>query len=202
MRSLCPITTAVITVKNSPITLITDYGYIKLFQDFWFGEYGPTEGALTMFEKGKINISVQRTNYVPGDMISGNVSLTLKKPVKARELSISFIGEKRSTSVGIGKGSSTTTQATRVYDFKQQLDGEKEYVQGGEYPFEIKIPADILGSKQPLPELDSRTAQGLAIVQGIAQMVGAFQPTMWYLLAKLDIPGGMDIKRTTDITLG
>jgi hypothetical protein len=156
--------------------------------------------------KGAINISIQRVNYVPGDLISGNVSLTVKKPVKARETSISLIGEQkvtrqvRSTS---GPGMTTQTQTTRIYDFKQQLDGEKEYSQPGEYRFEIKIPTDILSAKTQMPELTGGLATGLKIAQQLGAMTGAFpsQQTKWYLQAKLDIPGGMDIAKTADITI-
>lgn len=49
------------------------------------------------FGKGKINMTVQKTNYAPGDTISGNVALTLKNPVQAREVSISLIGEQLMT---------------------------------------------------------------------------------------------------------
>ncbi|NWF77067.1 MAG: hypothetical protein HXY36_00450 [Chloroflexi bacterium] len=51
-----------------------------------------------MFGKGKIDIAIQKFNYAPGDTISGNVALTLKKPVNAREVSISLIGEQLITS--------------------------------------------------------------------------------------------------------
>jgi hypothetical protein len=50
-----------------------------------------------MFSKGKIDIVIPQTCYAPGDIISGNVSLTLKKPVKARQLCISLIGDYKST---------------------------------------------------------------------------------------------------------
>ena len=101
--------------------------------------------------KGKINITIQKTNYAPGDTISGNVALTLKKPVQAREVSISLIGEEISTGGGgtVGWGGGRTSGKTwgggtmggsgasptiqRIYDFKQQLDGEKEYSEGREY---------------------------------------------------------------------
>lgn len=160
-----------------------------------------------MFGKGKINIAVQRTNYAPGDTISGKVALTLKKPVKAREVSISLIGEQKNTRVGGMTGNkemSTTTQRIRIYDFKQQLDSEKEYSQGQEYRFEIKIPADILSTRPQMPELEGKLGQGLKIAQAAAAMTGAipFQQTKWYLLAKLDIPGGLDIKKTADVTIG
>jgi sporulation-control protein spo0M len=113
------------------------------------------------FGKGKIDIVIQKTNYVPGDIISGNVALTLKKPVQAKEVSISLIGEHKTTQTtprvggamgGGGMSMSTTTQTVRIYDFKQQLDSEREYTEGREYRFEIKIPADI-------PQMPKREAK-------------------------------------------
>jgi hypothetical protein len=142
--------------------------------------------------KGKVDIAIQKFNYASGDTISGNVALTLKKPVKARELSISLIGEQRITQeqatksrsiLGYEKSQGTSTNTKSVYEFKQQLDGEKEYSQGGEYHFEIKIPADTL----------DKGAQTGAI---------QFSPAMWYLVAKLDIPGGLDIGKKVQVTIG
>ena len=160
-----------------------------------------------MFGKGKINIALQKTGYAPGDTISGNVALTLKKPVKAREVSISLIGEQKTTQrkgMTGNQGMSTTSQRIRIYDFKQQLDSEKEYNQGQEYRFEIKIPADILRAKPGIPELGGKLGQGLKVAQAAAAMTGVIplQQTKWYLLAKLDIPGGMDIKKKADVTIG
>jgi hypothetical protein len=170
--------------------------------------------------KGKINIAIQKFNYAPADTISGNVALTLKKPVKAREMNISLVGEQlvtntqgisrkgimmgdrqmtegmmrpmmrrrwgsEGTTIGARSEKSTMTEHVRIYDFKQQLDGEKEYSQGQEYYFfEMKIPADILGMRP--------------------QTKGSIQsyPVKWYLLAKLDIPGGLDISKKVDITIG
>jgi hypothetical protein len=166
-----------------------------------------------MFGKGKINIAIQKGHYAPGDIISGNVALTLKKPVKAREVSISLIGEHKSTQTapqfggpmgGGGMSASTTTKTVRIYDFKQQLDSEKEYSQGGEYRFEIKIPADTLSMRPLMPEQEGKLGQVLKVAQTAATMTGAipFQRIKWYLLAKLDIPGGLDIKKKVDVTIG
>jgi len=166
-----------------------------------------------MFGKGKINIALQKTHYVPGDIISGDVSLTLKKPVKAREVSISLIGEHKSTQTapqvggtmgGGGMSMSTTTKTVRIYDFKQQLDSEKEYSQGREYHFEMKIPADTMSMRPLMPEVEGKLGQGLKVAQAAAAMTGAipFQRIKWYLLAKLDIPGGLDIKKKVDVTIG
>jgi hypothetical protein len=166
-----------------------------------------------MFGKGKINIAIQKTNYAPGDTISGNVALALKKPVKAREVSIFLIGEHKTTQTtprvggamgGGGMSMSTTTKAVRIYDFKQQLDGEKEYSQGREYRFEIKIPADTLSMRPQISEVEGKLGQVLKVAQTAATMTGAvpFQRIKWYLLAKLDIPGGLDISKKVDITIG
>jgi hypothetical protein len=146
--------------------------------------------------------------------------LALKKPVNAREMSISLIGEQMMTNtqdvtrqglimgdgarsqgammpmmhrrrgregimVGTRSEKSTMTECVRVYDFKQQLDTEKEYSPGQEYYFfEIKIPADILDMRP--------------------QTTGPVQsyPIKWYLLAKLDIPGRPDIRKRVDVTVG
>lgn len=160
-----------------------------------------------MFGKGKINISIQKPHYAPGDIISGDIKFELKKPVKAREVSISLIGEQKSTRVGSmsgGSGASTSTQVVRIYDFKQQLDSEKEYSGVGEYHFEMKIPADILSMRPQMPELEGKLGTGLKLAQAAATMTGAipYQQTKWYLLAKLDIPGGLDVSRKTDVTIG
>ena len=166
-----------------------------------------------MFGKGKINIAIQKTYYTPGDIISGNIALTLKKPVKAREVSISLIGEHKTTQTtpqvggtmgGGGMSMSTTTKTVRIYDFKQQLDSEKEYSQELEYHFEIKIPADTLSMSPQMSGQEGKLGQVLKVAQTAAAMTGAipFQRIKWYLLAKLDIPGGLDISKKIDITIG
>ncbi|HEU65245.1 MAG TPA: hypothetical protein ENN57_01100 [Chloroflexi bacterium] len=166
-----------------------------------------------MFGKGKINITMQKSHYAPGDIISGNVALTLKKTVKAREVSISLIGEHKTTQTtpraggtmgGGGMSTSTTTRTVRIYDFKQQLDGEKEYSQGGEYRFEIKIPSDIMGGRPQMTETEGKLGQVLKVAQTAAAMTGAipFQQIKWYLLAKLDVPRGLDISKKVDVTIG
>jgi hypothetical protein len=169
--------------------------------------------------KGKIDIAIQKTDYAPGDVISGNVALILKKPVNAREVSISLVGTAwvttysgttTSSGVGIapgagitlggGKSSSSWKERKRIYDFKQQLDSEKEYSEAREYRFEIKIPADI--PQMPKPEggvrRGSKVAQAIAAVTSLTRS----SPIKWYLSAKLDIPGGLDISKKVNITIG
>jgi len=160
-----------------------------------------------MFGKGKIDILIPKTDYAAGDTITGVVALTLKKPVKADEVNISLIGEQTITrrgSTSRGSQAATTTEHVRIYDFKQKLDNEKEYSQAHEYHFKIIIPADIMSMKPQMPEMEDTLGQGLKIAQAAMAFAGAIslQRTKWYLLAKLDIPGGLDIKEKADITIG
>jgi hypothetical protein len=155
--------------------------------------------------KGNIVLALQKYNFVPGDTISGSVALTVKKPVKARELSVSLVGEQKHTrQVRTSSGTSTQTQTVRIYDFKQPLDGEKEYSGQAQYNFEIKIPADILGPQmsQQAPQIPNAFAQGLQFAQQLASMTGAIPRTKWFIETKLDIPGGMDISKSADVVIG
>jgi len=161
-----------------------------------------------VFGKGKIEVTIGKTSYQPGDTISGDVVLALKKPVKAREASVSLIGERITTQTKVGMGggqtSMTTQQRTRVYDFKQRLDGEKEYGSGQEYHFEIKIPADILSVSPGMQEVEGKMGQAVKVAQTAAALTGRLpsQRVKWYLLAKLDVPRGLDVSRKVDVTIG
>ncbi len=150
-----------------------------------------------MFDKGKIEVAVPGTHFAPGDTIAGKVTLTIKKPVAAKEVSVSLIGERTTTHGGGLAGGDRRQEKERVYDFKVSLDGEKEYSQGGEYPFEIKIPADILNVGGP--QLEGAVGQAVKIAQVVA---GGGSSTKWHLQAKLDIPRGIDVKKDVDITIG
>lgn len=151
-----------------------------------------------MFSRGEIDISIQKTSYTPGDTISGSVNLTFKKPVKAKEVTISLVGEYMTkvttrrargvTAVDIGGiavsdeilksmpmyYSETHVKRVRICGFKQQLDGESEYSQSREYHFEIKTTADT-------PTCSA---------------------VKWYLLAKLDIPRALGITKKVRIKIG
>ena len=153
-----------------------------------------------MFGKGKIDIAVPKTNFSLGDIISGNVALTIEKSLKARELSISLIGDQTITQGGglVGRGESTGS--TRIYDFKQQLDTEREYDKSGAYNFEIKIPADVMNRQTQLPQLEGKLGEAFKVAQ---LFIGTTKTTTrWYLLAKLDIPWGKDIEKVLQITIG
>jgi hypothetical protein len=99
-------------------------------------------------------------------------------------------------------GGAGSTRIERIYDFKQQLDGEKEYSEGREYHFEMNIPTDILGVGPQNPE--GALGQVLKVAQTVATVTGATtrKRLKWYLSAKVDIPGGLDISKKVDVTIG
>jgi sporulation-control protein spo0M len=151
-----------------------------------------------MFGRGKIDISIQKTKYTPGDTISGTIDLTLKKPVKAREMTISLLGEyttkvtrRRGLVPGIERARRgsisdwltssestydvrTKTESVRICTFKEQLGGEAEYSQSRRYHLRIRIPPDT-----PISSV-----------------------IKWYLLARLDIAHGLDVTKKIRITIG
>lgn len=148
-----------------------------------------------MFGKGKIDIAVPKTNFVAGEIISGIATLNMKKRAKASDFTISLICEQKIKEM---RGTSRSTRTDRIYEFEQQLDGEKEYEGSGTYPFEIKIPEDVLCQQ---PQLEGTLGTALGIAQSLTGM-GATKRTSWYLLARLDIPWGVDTKEKVQITIG
>lgn len=149
------------------------------------------------FGKGKIEIALEKFNFSPGDIIKGKVSLELKKTIYARQLKVTFAGLRTITrQFTTPKGTpSTETKKDFIYHFEIPLDREKEYFKG-EYPFEIKIPADVL-QRAPSPEGILGT-----IFRGVKFIKGTTTRIDWYLEVSLDIPKAFDIKKRVKINLG
>jgi hypothetical protein len=154
--------------------------------------------SMALFGKEKITLMLEKYNYSPGDTIKGTVTLKLKKPTKARKLEVAFIGERveRQTGMGVGPTSSSRRSSSRtyIYNFEMPLDGEKEYLEG-EYPFEIKIPPDVRQAEQKLEGKVGTAVTALKTVSGIYSRID------WYVKAQLDVPMGLDVKKTQKITL-
>ena len=156
-----------------------------------------------LFSKGKVNIIIAKSNFYPGETIAGTATLVVDKPALAKEFSVSLIGESKTTvRRRNAKGEYTTeTETTRIYDFKQQLDGEREYSGSKEYSFVIKIPEDILAGLQP-PTAGGAGGVLLQFAQTAANWMGSAPRYNWYLQATLDIPKSLDVNKKTDITIG
>jgi hypothetical protein len=153
------------------------------------------------FLKGKIDILIEKYNFSPGETIRGRVFLELKKPILAKELRIGLFGLKITTrQITSSKGTPTTQTKTEfIYHFEMPLDKEKTYLKG-DYPFEIKIPENILQTPQKAPKgiLDIlfKTAEIASTIAGVSSRIE------WYLEATLAIPKGFDMKKRVKINIG
>ena len=153
------------------------------------------------FLRGKIDISLEKFNFSPGETIKGKVVINLKKPIKAKRLKIGFyeikiIKEK----VTSERGTPTTrTRKEIIHKFEISLGGEKEYLKG-EYPFEIKIPENIPAQpKVPKEGVLSVLIKGTKV---LSEAMGVSFRIQWYLETTLEIPMAFDMKKKIFINIG
>jgi len=156
------------------------------------------------FGRGKIDIHLEKFNFSPGETIKGKISFELKKPIQAKQLRITLAGLKTTTYPDKTSDdvSRTETEKNFIYKFDMPLDGEKEYLKG-EYPFEIKIPTDILQSTS----LSKEASEGvlgtvLKVAETMSRMSGTTSRIDWYLEVSLDVPKAFDVKKKVNINIG
>ena len=145
------------------------------------------------FGKGKIEIQLNKYGFSLGETINGKVSLKLKKPIKARGVNIRLVGIRKETRYS---DSGKTSGSNNIFDFKQPLDGLKEYgVDEKVYDFKIKIPNNVLTQ----PKFGQST---IGTLVGAAQILsGTMSSINWYLIANLDIVSGIDISKKVQINI-
>ena len=147
--------------------------------------------------KGTIEIQLDRNNFQPGDIINGRVVLQMKKTVVAKDLTIRLIANQKVTQ---GVGTNRSTRIMKIYDFKLNLDNEKEYPANQQliYPFNIQIPRNLSSG-----QITEQLGQTLGTVAKLAQaMTGSRSTTYWYLIANLTVPGMFnDVKKKIQINV-
>jgi len=167
-----------------------------------------------LFGGEKIILTLENYNFKPGDTIKGNIKLSLKKPVKARKMEVSFIGTRKEQQrvnrgpshrhgSGMHYGTSRTTTQTKtvkVFDFTQPLGGEKEY-QNESFDFEIKIPSDLIQQTRTQHEGKLDGALGTAVAIGTALSGRRVYPVEWRVKAQLDIPMKFDVEKSQKIII-
>ena len=148
---------------------------------------------------GKMQVNLEKYNFVEGETIKGKISFNLKKPTQARAVKVGIYAKqkqrtRRPASTNRNVGPSTTTETITVYDFDQQLDGEKEYM-NGDYPFEIKVPTGVLAARPQAPDGALGT-----VVKTLAYLGPQKRyPIQWELKAWLDIPMKFDVSKKVQI---
>ncbi len=163
---------------------------------------------LSFFKKDQIQIALDKYAYAPGDTIKGNVNLQLKRAVRAKKLTVSLIGLRIIRESGLAVGpvrvgnQGPQTRTYTIYNFEIPLDGEAAYFHEM-YPFEIKIPMDILQSAQ---QNFHSTLSGLGktlveITQVMEQLRLADVRVEWSVEAKLAIPLKIDVVGSQKIVI-
>lgn len=143
------------------------------------------------FFEGSIELKPERTNYRFGETISGKLNLKLKKQKDARQLRV------RLEAVRIQRtyGKKSSSNKTFLFSTDAIIDGEKTYLPPGqEYEFKIQAP-----QRNTLPpELEGTLGTAIKTMQLLS---GASVQTRWYLTATLDIPKGVDINKSMEISV-
>ena len=148
-----------------------------------------------LFGPEKIVLTLEKYDYKPGETIKGTVKLQLNKPMNAHKLDVGFIGRKIQQQSSIRGGSyHKSTGYSTVYDFHIPLGGEQEYLEGV-FPFEIKIPTNILEVESPLQGNVATAVNVLKTLSGVSSRVE------WIVVARLDLPLKLDVSASQKIVL-
>ena len=141
---------------------------------------------------GKVDIILDKYSFNYGDKVAGRVILTAKKPIHATGLKVKIQATERINQYG-AKNSSTVRVAFR---FEQPVDGEKDYT-GGEYPFEMLLPAQNPGMQSGLSG-NVETA-----VNVVKALQGSFssKSLSWSIGAELNIPNSNDLGKSVQINV-
>lgn len=146
----------------------------------------------------KIQISLNKTTFSPGEEIIGNLSLKLIRPIKARSLKIIFIVEKR---VVHPSSDGPREQRYEMHRSEKILGGEKEYSIEN-YNFHFQIPQDIKTKLLNWKEFESfAKAQKIIESLGLQSFIRFQAYDEFFIEAKLDIPLGLDISKCLDIQI-
>ncbi|MCX6803361.1 MAG: hypothetical protein NTY48_02190 [Candidatus Diapherotrites archaeon] len=145
-----------------------------------------------LFEKGKIELVLDKMQFTHGETITGTATVKLNKAIQARGVFATLFAEVTSTRM-TANGMQRSTQ--RAFEFSLPLDGEKEYsTTSYTYPIKLIIPA---ANAVKAPE----GVMGVA-VQAISFIAAGAQNTKWFVEVKLDIPKGFDVSKKVQINIG
>lgn len=148
-----------------------------------------------LFGPEKIVLTLEKYDYKPGETIKGTVKLQLNKPMNAQKLNVGFIGRKIQQQSGYRSGNyQKSTEKSTIYDFHIPLGGEQEYKEGV-FPFEIKIPENILQEESSLHGNMATAVNVLKVISGVSSRIE------WIVVARLDLPLKLDISASQKIVL-
>ena len=157
---------------------------------------------------GKINLVLEKQQFTASDKITGRLTLLLDEPTKGQKLSVKLIVTEKVKSMSIPSLRNNTlsvgnsTSNTRSYSFDLVLGGEKEYMNGEEYPFEMVIPGEALPRS-----MQAVTGSMGGFLGSAVGLLSKFSPLgqttyLYSVEARLDVPWKFDITASVDVTIG
>lgn len=157
--------------------------------------------------EGKIELALDRTNVKFGDTINGTLLLTLHAMKHARQLRLTLYAEQLGTRITRLHGRTETKKVwEQVYTKDTILDGERDYLTGiREYKFSIQAPKKDEFAPQIKKQLiEENLPEGFVsnLVKAMAASSSARHPVRWFVSASLDIPGGLDVAKKMQISVG
>jgi len=140
------------------------------------------------FGKGKVELALNSTNPAFGEIITGTASMQLKSQQQARGFIVQLLAERSVTRSEYRNGKHyNDTHTETVYQSEQQLGGEGPYgTQPYQFQFQMKLP-----QQSEIPGASGGFWNALS---------GVGKPN-WYVVAKLDIPNGMDVSKKLKISV-
>jgi hypothetical protein len=129
--------------------------------------------------KLKIDVVLDKYNYVPGETINGKVILKIKKDFFLKDLKV-FLFAIRDVKSYSSKGQST--RRDKIYSFDYVLERDKSFSKTEneiEIPLTLKIPEGVYSPSK----LEKN------VIKGVGFLTGNFQNIFWKIKARARIKG-------------
>lgn len=148
---------------------------------------------------GKVRLDFDERLFRPGDLIRGKVRLEFTEEVSARRLVIGLDARQRAVGVSpnLNNGVALSYRQDTVWDFHQDLDGERTYRNGEAFAFKLMVPEQALETSFGLPS---------GTLGDVAQVISFLSPTKrfpleWRVYAFLDRPWNFNVKASVPVQL-
>lgn len=136
---------------------------------------------LLRFMRGSIKLSLPKTAFNPGDMITGSLELHTKKEIEGNKLVVLLIGVEESTTREKGK---TKTRTRETYRDEVILEDARVYPPGHVETYDFEMPTPNIKT----PEFLNSTAG--RVLMGTLKLLGNRSTRLkWKIEARLDAKG-------------
>ncbi|MCR4368322.1 MAG: sporulation protein [archaeon] len=143
---------------------------------------------------GKIELEIPKLSYVGGETIEGKVKLKVNNPIRAKGVRVVLTATEEYNSRDRKTGRIEKNTRT-IFNFEKELDTEREYSGESEYDFSLDLPDGATNYPSPDEGALGAAFNVLNMVSGVMRRI------KWTIRAKLDIPMGLDVGKTVQISV-